>query len=155
MVIHTFGAYYGLSISWVVYRPNLDKSKTLNGSVYHSDVFAMIGKSINLVINIGQLVCIIFCYWTARHSMQKLALPNTQMDTDAKINWRLWYCLHFPSWHPVQAPSSCGCSGQVSTLPLLIMETVSTELPSTHTWPWPPPFSLQSPYPACLRKQGN
>ncbi|XP_018620615.1 ammonium transporter Rh type C-like isoform X1 [Scleropages formosus] len=43
MVIHTFGAYYGLAISWVLYRPNLDQSKRLIGSVYHSDVFAMIG----------------------------------------------------------------------------------------------------------------
>ncbi|KAG1933929.1 ammonium transporter Rh type C [Pimephales promelas] len=43
MVIHTFGAYYGLSISWVLYRPDLEKSKHMNGSVYHSDVFAMIG----------------------------------------------------------------------------------------------------------------
>ncbi|KAL0968445.1 hypothetical protein UPYG_G00266930 [Umbra pygmaea] len=41
MVIHTFGAYYGLSISWMLYRPNLDKR--LSCSVYHSDVFAMIG----------------------------------------------------------------------------------------------------------------
>ncbi|XP_053497814.1 ammonium transporter Rh type C-like 2 [Ictalurus furcatus] len=43
MVIHTFGAYYGLSISWVLYRPNLKDSSKLNGSVYHSDLFAMIG----------------------------------------------------------------------------------------------------------------
>ncbi|XP_073798469.1 ammonium transporter Rh type C-like 2 isoform X3 [Danio rerio] len=43
MVIHTFGAYYGLSISRVLYRPNLNKSNHMNGSVYHSDVFAMIG----------------------------------------------------------------------------------------------------------------
>ncbi|XP_062403340.1 ammonium transporter Rh type C-like 2 [Sardina pilchardus] len=43
MVIHTFGGYYGLSISWVLYRPNLEQSKRLNASVYHSDVFAMIG----------------------------------------------------------------------------------------------------------------
>ncbi|XP_030645751.1 ammonium transporter Rh type C-like 2 isoform X1 [Chanos chanos] len=43
MVIHTFGGYYGLSISWVLYRPNLEQSKRLHGSVYHSDVFAMIG----------------------------------------------------------------------------------------------------------------
>ncbi|XP_046907432.1 ammonium transporter Rh type C-like 2 [Hypomesus transpacificus] len=43
MVIHTFGAYYGLSISWMLYRPNLHQSQTLQGSVYHSDVFAMIG----------------------------------------------------------------------------------------------------------------
>lgn len=43
MVIHAFGGYYGLAISWVLYRPNLHQSKQLNGSVYHSDVFAMIG----------------------------------------------------------------------------------------------------------------
>uniref|UniRef100_H2M893 Rh family, C glycoprotein b n=1 Tax=Oryzias latipes TaxID=8090 RepID=H2M893_ORYLA len=43
MVIHTFGAYYGLAISWMLYRPNLDQSSRLQGSVYHSDVFAMIG----------------------------------------------------------------------------------------------------------------
>ncbi|XP_030648812.1 rh family, C glycoprotein a isoform X2 [Chanos chanos] len=43
MVIHEFGGYYGLAISWVLYRPNLDQSKRLQGSVYHSDVFAMIG----------------------------------------------------------------------------------------------------------------
>lgn len=44
MVIHAFGGYYGLAISWVLYRPNLHQSKRLNGSVYHSDVFAMIGR---------------------------------------------------------------------------------------------------------------
>lgn len=44
MVIHAFGGYYGLAISWVLYRPNLHQSKRLNGSVYHSDVFAMIGE---------------------------------------------------------------------------------------------------------------
>ncbi|KAM7015512.1 rh family, C glycoprotein a [Tautogolabrus adspersus] len=43
MVIHAFGGYYGLAISWVLYRPNLHLSKRLNGSVYHSDLFAMIG----------------------------------------------------------------------------------------------------------------
>uniref|UniRef100_A0A667Z8J1 Rh family, C glycoprotein, like 1 n=1 Tax=Myripristis murdjan TaxID=586833 RepID=A0A667Z8J1_9TELE len=43
MVIHCFGGYYGLAISWVLYRPKLHLSQRLNGSVYHSDVFAMIG----------------------------------------------------------------------------------------------------------------
>ncbi|XP_029001108.1 rh family, C glycoprotein a [Betta splendens] len=43
MVIHTFGGYYGLAISWILYRPHLKRSGHLNGSVYHSDVFAMIG----------------------------------------------------------------------------------------------------------------
>ncbi|XP_062847780.1 ammonium transporter Rh type B [Trichomycterus rosablanca] len=43
MTIHTFGAYFGLMVTRVLYRPNLDKSKHKNGSVYHSDLFAMIG----------------------------------------------------------------------------------------------------------------
>ncbi|CAL8359665.1 unnamed protein product [Lota lota] len=43
MVIHTFGAYYGLTISWMLYRPNLGQSSRLQCSVYQSDMFAMIG----------------------------------------------------------------------------------------------------------------
>ncbi|XP_041649320.1 ammonium transporter Rh type B [Cheilinus undulatus] len=43
MTIHTFGAYFGLMVTRVLYRPNLDKSKHKNCSVYHSDMFAMIG----------------------------------------------------------------------------------------------------------------
>lgn len=46
MTIHTFGAYFGLVVTRVLYRPNLDKSKHRNSSVYHSDLFAMIGKSL-------------------------------------------------------------------------------------------------------------
>lgn len=44
MTIHTFGAYFGLMVTRILYRPNLDKSKQRNSSVYHSDLFAMIGK---------------------------------------------------------------------------------------------------------------
>lgn len=44
MTIHTFGAYFGLMVTRVLYRPNLDKSKHRNSSVYHSDLFAMIGE---------------------------------------------------------------------------------------------------------------
>ncbi|XP_074836849.1 ammonium transporter Rh type B [Carettochelys insculpta] len=43
MTIHTFGAYFGLMVSRLLYRPQLDKSKERQGSVYHSDLFAMIG----------------------------------------------------------------------------------------------------------------
>ncbi|XP_031822626.1 ammonium transporter Rh type B isoform X2 [Sarcophilus harrisii] len=43
MTIHTFGAYFGLVLSRVLYRSQLDKSKHREGSVYHSDLFAMIG----------------------------------------------------------------------------------------------------------------
>ncbi|XP_076844586.1 ammonium transporter Rh type B [Brachyhypopomus gauderio] len=43
MTIHTFGAYFGLMVTRVLYRPNLDKSDHKKTSVYHSDIFAMIG----------------------------------------------------------------------------------------------------------------
>ncbi|XP_045901941.1 ammonium transporter Rh type B [Micropterus dolomieu] len=43
MTIHTFGAYFGLMVTRILYRPHLDKSKHKNCSVYHSDLFAMIG----------------------------------------------------------------------------------------------------------------
>lgn len=46
MTIHTFGAYFGLMVTRVLHRPNLHKSKHKNSSVYHSDLFAMIGKSL-------------------------------------------------------------------------------------------------------------
>lgn len=46
MTIHTFGAYFGLMVTRVLYRPNLSKSQQRNSSVYHSDLFAMIGESL-------------------------------------------------------------------------------------------------------------
>lgn len=46
MTIHTFGAYFGLTVTRILYRPNLEQSKDKQGSVYHSDLFAMIGESV-------------------------------------------------------------------------------------------------------------
>lgn len=45
MTIHTFGAYFGLTVTWILYRPNLYQSKERESSVYYSDLFAMIGES--------------------------------------------------------------------------------------------------------------
>ena len=45
MTIHTFGDYFGLTVTWILYRPNLSQSKERDGPVYHSDLFAMIGES--------------------------------------------------------------------------------------------------------------
>ncbi|NP_001279347.1 ammonium transporter Rh type A [Callorhinchus milii] len=42
MTIHAFGAYFGLAVSRVLYRSGL-KDHEKEGSVYHSDIFAMIG----------------------------------------------------------------------------------------------------------------
>ncbi|XP_072132552.1 ammonium transporter Rh type B [Mobula birostris] len=43
MTIHTFGAYFGLTITRVLYRPQLEKSRHRENPVYHSNLFAMIG----------------------------------------------------------------------------------------------------------------
>lgn len=43
MIIHAFGAYFGLSAARVLYRPALKDGHENEGSVYHSDLFAMIG----------------------------------------------------------------------------------------------------------------
>uniref|UniRef100_A0A8C5PFB8 Ammonium transporter Rh type A n=1 Tax=Leptobrachium leishanense TaxID=445787 RepID=A0A8C5PFB8_9ANUR len=43
MTIHAFGAYFGLAAAAVLYRPSLKDGHVNEGSVYHSDLFAMIG----------------------------------------------------------------------------------------------------------------
>ncbi|XP_030054599.1 ammonium transporter Rh type A isoform X2 [Microcaecilia unicolor] len=43
MAIHAFGAYFGLAVARVLYRPALTNGHENEGSVYHSDLFAMIG----------------------------------------------------------------------------------------------------------------
>lgn len=42
LVIHAFGAYFGLAVSWVI-SPKKAKTSPDAGSCYHSDLFAMIG----------------------------------------------------------------------------------------------------------------
>ncbi|XP_051008532.1 ammonium transporter Rh type A [Acomys russatus] len=43
MTIHAFGAYFGLAVAIILYRPGLRYEHQNEESVYHSDLFAMIG----------------------------------------------------------------------------------------------------------------
>ncbi|XP_072004596.1 ammonium transporter Rh type C isoform X2 [Engystomops pustulosus] len=43
MTIHTFGAYFGLTVTWILRRPHLSQRNDKEGSEYHSDLFSMIG----------------------------------------------------------------------------------------------------------------
>ncbi|KFW78961.1 Ammonium transporter Rh type A, partial [Manacus vitellinus] len=43
MTIHAFGAYFGLAVTMVLYRPGLKNKHENDESTYHSDMFAMIG----------------------------------------------------------------------------------------------------------------
>ena len=46
MIIHTFGAYFGLAVSAVMYRKKATDHPR-NSSSYHSDLFSMIGENYN------------------------------------------------------------------------------------------------------------
>ncbi|ESO06642.1 hypothetical protein HELRODRAFT_186399 [Helobdella robusta] len=43
MTVHTFGAYFGLMVAWVLYKKEVHDAEEKEGSVYQSDIFAMIG----------------------------------------------------------------------------------------------------------------
>ena len=44
MVVHAFGAYFGLVVSWIVYKKDVKDAEEKEASVYQSDLFAMIGS---------------------------------------------------------------------------------------------------------------
>jgi len=43
MVIHMFGAYFGLAVTKMIYKADHSNESPKEGSSYHSDIFAMIG----------------------------------------------------------------------------------------------------------------
>ena len=44
MFVHVFGAYFGLAVSRTMYRKDIKDAEPKNCSIYHSDVFSMIGE---------------------------------------------------------------------------------------------------------------
>ena len=49
MLIHTFGAYFGLGVSHMLYKKKAT-GHPRDSSVYHSDMFAMIGEDFFLAL---------------------------------------------------------------------------------------------------------
>lgn len=95
MVIHTFGGYYGLSVSWMLYRPNLHQSSRLQGSVYHSDVFAMIGKLCLLYHNSTWsclVLLLIYKSFFYLFNLTKLPVPRDlyHYGTGTLFLWMFW-----------------------------------------------------------------
>ena len=43
MVVHMFGAYFGLMVAWILGPTEAEKMEEKEGSVYQSDLFSMIG----------------------------------------------------------------------------------------------------------------
>ena len=44
MVIHAFGAYFGLALAKIIHNDDIGEENEKEGSTYNSDLFAMIGK---------------------------------------------------------------------------------------------------------------
>ena len=42
MFVHVFGAYFGMTVARIIYKDGTHESPK-EGSVYHSDLFSMIG----------------------------------------------------------------------------------------------------------------
>ncbi|KAE8605411.1 hypothetical protein XENTR_v10015120 [Xenopus tropicalis] len=80
MTIHTFGAYFGLAAAVVLYRPSLKNGHDNEGSVYHSDLFAMIGT------------LFLWMFWPSFNSAiadhginQQMAIINTYFSLAASV----------------------------------------------------------------------
>ena len=58
--IHAFGAYFGLAVARMLFKQAQTEDEK-EGSVYHSDLFAMIGKFRDLKLNILR-DCVHFFY---------------------------------------------------------------------------------------------
>ena len=58
--VHAFGAYFGLAVSMVHRRRNTGSSEPLEGSLYASDIFAMVFRNHTCLILIKRLI--VFCY---------------------------------------------------------------------------------------------
>ena len=75
MFVHTFGAYFGLAVSRVLFRHDVhdEKASKKEGSVYHSDIFAMIGTICSKTYSPWLVRFVLrHVYWQIRHDWYDL-----------------------------------------------------------------------------------
>ena len=46
IIVHAFAAYFGLAVSRAMYKEAIEDSSSKASSVYHSDLFSLIGETI-------------------------------------------------------------------------------------------------------------
>ncbi|XP_069706919.1 ammonium transporter Rh type A [Phaenicophaeus curvirostris] len=78
MTIHAFGAYFGLAVTLVLYRPGLKNKHENEESTYHSDLFAMVGT------------LILWVFWPSFNSA--VAAELTQIKAAANTYYSLAAC---------------------------------------------------------------
>uniref|UniRef100_A0A8V0Y3X5 Ammonium transporter Rh type A n=1 Tax=Gallus gallus TaxID=9031 RepID=A0A8V0Y3X5_CHICK len=78
MTIHAFGAYFGLAVTLILYRPGLKNKHANEESSYHSDIFAMIGT------------LFLWLFWPSFNSA--IAAENDQTKTIINTYYSLAAC---------------------------------------------------------------
>lgn len=78
MVIHAFGAYFGLSVARVIYKDDGQMDNHAEGAEYHSDVFSMIGT------------VFLWMFWPSFNSAPGMASDSTRYY--AVVNTYLALC---------------------------------------------------------------
>ena len=79
MVIHTFGAYFGLAVSWILSPRDIEEREDAreNKAVYHADMFAMIGT------------IFLWCYWPSFNAAFAGLTGDTHGQNRAIVNTTL------------------------------------------------------------------
>nr|BAJ10270.1 Rh-related protein [Branchiostoma floridae] len=95
MFVHVFGAYFGLTVARMLYRPEVSDS-TKEGANYHSDLFSMIGTvflwmywpSFNsaLAVADGRYRAVINTYLSLAASAVVTFAISSAVDKDGKVN---------------------------------------------------------------------